>query len=256
MKAIVIGILIVAGLAYGFFLKNPDYKPPTADEIKQEVVNKGEELAKEKINEVVDEKVGEYFPDTGGFPEIPEAIKDIVEKAKTIDLPKSEILSYQSPYGFSFKYSPIYSLENIKIVLPPGKSINAVAVVRYVREEWCSDSGLPEHCSPFLENPAIAFGVIGESPAGVVSIYLKDYIDLIESVEIAGIKAAQFYAGVEGEGIVTILVPLEDKNQTLVIQYTYDEIFDNDFYKNKKEYLGSKEQKVIVDKILGTLEIN
>jgi len=260
MKVIILGVVVIAVLVGGFLMKNPDYKPPTTNDLKQAAIDKGEEVVKEKVKEVIDEKADEYIPDfdvPGGIkiPEVPGAVKDIIEKTKNIEIPDLDILKYESPYGFSFKYSPLYSLENTRIILPPGKSVNSVAVVRYVHEEWCSASGLPEHCSPFLENPAIAFGVVGSSPADLVGAYLKDYIDSIESVEISGITAAQFYAGVEGEGIVTILVPLDDEGKTLIIQYTYDEIFDNNYYKNKKDFLGSVEQKEIVDKILGTLEV-
>lgn len=222
MKTTIFGVIIIGVIIGIFMIKNPDYKLPTVDAVKKEVIDKGEELAKEKFEDII---------------------------------LSSETLKYESNYGFSFDYSKELIIENNRIILPSGKTIQAVSVARYVKEEWCSASGLPEHCSPFLENPAIAFGVIGISLSDVVSTYLNDYLDSIEPVDIAGIKATQFYAGVEGEGIVTILVPLKDKNQTLIIQYTYDEIFDNENYKNKKEYLSSKEQKEITDKILGTLEI-
>ena len=256
MQIIIVGIFIIAALVAGFLVRNPDYTPPSADDVKQEVINKGEEVIKEKVKEAITETVDEYLPDLPSspvFPETPDAVKEIIEKVKDAELPDLEILSYESPHGFSFKYNPLYSIENTRVVLPGGKVVQAVAVVRYVKEQWCSQSGLPEHCRPFLENPAVAFGVIGNSPADVVANYLSDIVDSMETVEVAGITAAQFYAGVEGEGVITILIPLSNENKTLIVQYTYDEIFNSGSH--SREILDSEGQKEVVDRILGTLEL-
>jgi len=160
---------------------------------------------------------------------------------------------YQSPFGFSFTYDTQYQLVNSTIVLPDSYRVAAITVVRYVHEHFCSAAGLREQCSPLLENPAIAFGVIDATPATVVARHLLPIKTALQSLEIAGTTAAQYYAATNGEGIVTVLVPLKNPSKTLVIQYTYDEIFDDlDLGAN---ILSSVEQKQIVDTVLHTLTI-
>jgi len=163
--------------------------------------------------------------------------------------------TYESPFGFSFSYETPFTLENSFIVLPPGKRIASVAAVRYVTDQDCSESGLAEHCRPFLENPAIAFGVIDVTPAEIVATHLDSFADFLEPVTIADRAAAQYYAGVEGRGVVTILVPLNEATQTLVIQYTYDELFDYAPEERHPDILDSEAQKQRVDALLQSLEL-
>lgn len=163
-----------------------------------------------------------------------------------------EDFEYKSPLGFSFKYDSKLQLENSSIVLSGGYRVNSLAVVRYVKEQHCGASGLPEHCRPFLENPAVAFGVIGESFDDLKNGKLKDILDFAETINLAGKDGIQYYMGVEGEGVVTIALPLKE-SETLLIQYTFDELFDS--VKNNPEIYGSLEQKKVVDSILNTLKI-
>lgn len=166
---------------------------------------------------------------------------------------ETETFEYKSPFGFSFKYDEGITLENTSIVLPGGNRVSSVAAVRYVREQKCSESGLPEHCRAFLENPAVAFGVIDDTFESLKNNDLKDVIQFAEPITIAEKTGIQYYMGVEGEGIVTVVLPFKN-NQTFLIQYTFDEMYDQ--IQKKPEILGSKEQKAIVDKILSTLKIN
>jgi hypothetical protein len=165
-------------------------------------------------------------------------------------LPTGVINTYTSPFNFSFTYDSRFQTENTSIVLPGGNRISALALVRYVAEQHCGLSGLAEHCRPYLENPAIAFGVIDQSPKEVVAEHLDVFAQYLESVTLNGISAAQYYAGVEGEGVVTMLVPLKNKAQTLVIQYTYDTLFDTD---TNPATLSAAQQKTLVDTILTTV---
>lgn len=164
---------------------------------------------------------------------------------------ESAVLEYKSPLGFSFMYDSEISLENSSIVLPGGNRVSAAAAVRYVQQQRCSESGLPEHCRAFLENPAIAFGVLEVSFENLKNNQLKDIIQFSEPITVAGKNGIQYYAGVEGEGIVTIVLPFKD-NQTFLIQYTFDEMYDS--IQNKPEIYKSKEQKFVVDSILTTLK--
>lgn len=177
---------------------------------------------------------------------------DTLFKGSVNTAPTGTTLTHTSPFGFSFKYDSRFQTENTSIVLPGGNRISALALVRYVAEQHCGLSGLAEHCRPYLENPAIAFGVIEQSPKEVVTKHLDVFAEFMESVTLNGTTAAQYYAGVEGEGVVTILVPLKNKSQTLVIQYTYDTLFDTD---SKTQTLTAAQQKTLVDAVLGTLVI-
>lgn len=184
-------------------------------------------------------------------PSTPNESQEDVTSEQDVDT-ETNRQTYTSPFGFSFTYSEPFSLENSWIVLPPNKRIASVAAVRYVTTQDCGESGLAEHCRPFLENPAIAFGVIDMRPGDVVSEYLSDIVSLLEPVTVAGKRAAQYYAGVEGRGVVTMLIPLKNTQQTLVVQYTYDEFFDQ---VPKDGVWGSVAQKQTVDAILNTLVI-
>lgn len=165
---------------------------------------------------------------------------------------EAEYFDYKSPLGFSFQYDSPLQLENSAIVLPGGYRVSAIAAVRYVKEQHCGLSGLPEHCRAFLENPAVAFGVIGESLEDLKTGKLADVVDFVEPIKLAEKDGIQFYSGVEGEGIVTIALPLKAE-ETLLIQYTFDELFDS--VKNNPEIYGSVDQKKVVDNILSTLKI-
>lgn len=183
-----------------------------------------------------------------------ESMKDseVIEEQQTGPEVEAEYFEYQSPLGFSFLYDNGITLENSSITLPGGYRVSAIAAVRYVKEQHCSASGLPEHCRPFLENPAIALGVIGESFEDLKKEKLKDVFEFSEPINLADKEGIQFYAGVEGEGVVTIALPLKD-SETLLIQYTFDELFDS--VKNNPDIYGSVEQKLVVDNLLNTLKI-
>lgn len=165
---------------------------------------------------------------------------------------KPELNEYQSPFGFSFSHEKNIQLENSKIILPGGYNVSAIAAVRYVKMQHCSASGLPEHCRPFLENPAVAFGVVGESFEDLKKDKLKDVLDFAEPITLSEKEGIQFYAGVEGEGIVTIALPFKD-SETLLIQYTFDELFDS--AQPSADVYNSSKQKEIVDSILSSLKI-
>lgn len=180
---------------------------------------------------------------------VDQAVEESI-KEDVADQKKSE--EYKSPFGFSFLYDDGMKLENSAIVLAGGYRVSAVAVVRYVEEQHCSASGLPEHCRPFLENPAVAFGVIESSFDDLKTNELKDVIEFSESITLAGKTGLQYYSGVEGEGVVTIVLPFK-ADQTLLIQYTFDELFDS--VKKNESIYGSVEQKSVVDNILNTLTI-
>lgn len=160
--------------------------------------------------------------------------------------------TYTSPFGFSFMYDSRLQIENSTIVLPGGARVSALALVRYVEEQHCGMSGLAEHCRPLLENPALAFGVIDQSPKDVVFEHLDAFAQNLESVSVNGIIAGQYYAGVEGEGVVTMLIPINAQTQTLLIQYTYDTLFDDD---TNPATLTAAQQKIIVDSVLNTLKV-
>lgn len=158
---------------------------------------------------------------------------------------------YKSPFGFSFNYDDAMELENSAIVIPVGYRVSSVATVRYVKEQNCGASGLAEHCKAFIENPAIAFGVVESSFEDLKKNQLKDYIDMSEPITLSEKTGIQYYAGIEGEGVVTIVLPLKE-NQTLLIQYTFDELYDST--KTNSDIYGSEKQKAVVDSILSTLK--
>ncbi len=214
MKNIFITVLLILiAFGFGFLINNQDLKLGLSQSLKE-------------TEEVVEQETGNEV--------------------------EAEYFDYKSPFGFSFQYDSPLQLENSSIVLPGGYRVTSVAVVRYVKEQHCGASGLPEHCRPFLENPAIAFGVIAESLDDLKSGKLADVLDFVEPINLAGKDGIQYYMGVEGEGIVTIALPLKD-SETLLIQYTFDELFDS--VKNNPEVYGSAEQKRVVDNILNSLNI-
>ncbi len=79
-------------------------------------------------------------------------------------------------------------------------------------------------------------------------------MDFSEEISLAGKKGIQFYAGVEGEGIVTMALPLNEK-QTILIQYTFDQFVDS-IESRRPEIYTSAQQKEAVDNVLSTLKIN
>lgn len=176
---------------------------------------------------------------------IEETVKEEFAEQKTSE-------EYKSPFGFRFLYDDGMKLENSAIVLAGGYRVSAVAAVRYIEEQHCSASGLTEHCRPFLENPAVAFGVIESSFENLKKDKLKDVIEFAEPITLAGKIGVQYYSGVEGEGVVTIALPFKT-DQTLLIQYTFDELFDS--AKSNESIYGSAEQKSVVDSVLNTLAI-
>jgi hypothetical protein len=183
----------------------------------------------------------------------PELTEDEVLTVDELDKePDTAVLEYKSPLGFSFLYDSSISLENSSIVLPGGTRVAAAAAVRYVNQQRCSESGLPEHCRAFLENPAVAFGVLEENFDALKNNKLKDVLQFSEPITLSGKTGIQYYAGVEGEGIVTIILPFKS-NQTFLIQYTFDEMYDS--VKNNPDIFNSEEQKFVVDHILSTLKL-
>lgn len=182
-------------------------------------------------------------------PQPPISEEKPIEEIKTEEKIKEK---YESPFGFQFEYTDL-QLENSPVVLPGGYRISAIAAVRYHRQPHGSASGLSEHTRPFLENPAIAFGVVDKSFTSLKNNELKDVIQFSEKINLAGKEGIQYYQGVEGEGIVTIILPLET-DKSLVIQYTFDEFIDH--IKEKGGILDSKQQKEIIDKLLNTLKFN
>jgi len=185
------------------------------------------------------------------FPTQDEVVPEVVEQ-ETEEEVEAEYFEYKSPLGFSFTYDDGLKLENSFIVLPGGYEVAAVAAVRYVNEQHCGQSGLPEHCRPFLENPAVAFGVIEKTFEDLKKNELKDVMQFSEAITLGGKEGIQYYMGVEGEGVVTILVPFK-ADQTLLIQYTFDEFIDSMTTNNAGMY-KSTEQKVVVDNLLSTLK--
>jgi len=179
-----------------------------------------------------------------------------IQEAEVVVTPEvkkveQENLEYKSPFGFSFSYKPEITLENSSVVIPGGERVSAIAAVRYIKEQKCSESGLSQHCRAFLENPAIAFGVIDEKFDALKNNQFKDVLSFSEKIDLSGKTGFQYYAGVEGEGVVTIVLPLKE-NQTLLIQYTFDEMYDQ-IQKSQDTY-GSTDQKAIVDFILNSLK--
>lgn len=170
-----------------------------------------------------------------------------------VAVPTQTTKRYESPFGFSVQYSSAFQSENAWVVLPGNQRIAAFALARYVPVQHCSEAGYAEHCRPFLENPAIAFGVIDASPRELVAKHLDAFSKHLESVTINGTVAAQYYAAADREGVVTILVPLTDTTKTLIVQYTYDTKYDTNA--PHKDILPSTEQKQLVDSVLQTLTI-
>jgi hypothetical protein len=168
---------------------------------------------------------------------------------------EAEYIKYESPFGFSFMYDDGLKLENTSIVLPGGYRVSAVAAIRYADKQHCSASGLSEHCRPFLENPAVAFGVMDSSYDTLKTVEFKDFIEFSEPITLAGKTGFQFYAGVEGEGVVTIVLPFQE-SKTLLIQYTFDEFIDQMTDQSDVVLYKSAEQKSVVDNVLKTLTIN
>lgn len=170
-----------------------------------------------------------------------------------IEVNSSEKQTYESEFGFSFDYDEVFKLENTSIVLPGGYRVSAVGAVRYIERQHCGASGMSEHCKPFLENPAMAIGVMDSDFENLKKVEFRDFIQFSEPITLAGNTGFQFYAGVEGEGVVTIVLPFKE-NKTLLIQYTFDEFIDD--MKRESGLYNSSEQKKIVDNVLKTLTIN
>lgn len=171
---------------------------------------------------------------------------------REVEVKNSEKQTYESEFGFSFDYSGDLKLENTTIVLPGGYRVSSVGAVRYVERQHCTASGMSEHCRPFLENPGIAFGVMDSNFENLKAVEFRDFIHFAEPVTLAGKTGFQFYAGVEGEGVVTIVLPFKE-NETLLIQYTFDEFVDH--VENGEGLYKSSDQKRVVDNVLKTLTI-
>jgi hypothetical protein len=230
----IIALLIIVLAVF----KNPEKIISARNEIKENIAQKVEEVEETTKDKIKDATISE------------------IRKATDDVLNNKELKKYESWQGFSFKYDPqIFKLENSEVSYG-SRRIQAIGIVRYVNREDCGESGLPDHCKPFLENPRISFGVTGVDYSKIVADYLEDYLDLLEPFKIGDIVGMQYYSGVEGDGIITVLIPFKDDlDKTLIIQYTYDEIFDNDFFKDIPEILDSKGQKLMVDRILSSLEV-
>lgn len=233
-----IGILVLAlGLAFwgGSLVGIKRAAPPTSDEFVRED--------------------GQVIP----FEELPEAISGVQVSATSTTPTTSQvpavknIQTYQSPFGFSVQYSSEFQAENAWVVLPGSQRIAAFALVRYVPVQACGLDKAAAFCRPLLENPAVAFGVIDASPRELVAKHLDAFATHLESVTINGTTAAQYYAAADGEGVVTILVPLSDTSKTLIVQYTYDTKYDTSA--PHKDVLPSIKQKQLVDSVLQTLTI-
>lgn len=193
------------------------------------------------------------------FEEVPESLRTSTTTTEVVSVQTSGIPSrtavqtYTSPFGFSVQYDDMFQAENAWVVLPGNERVAAFALVRYVPVQHCGASGRAEHCRALLENPAIAFGVLDVAPRDVVAKHLGAFAQYLESVTVNGKVAAQYYAAADGEGVVTILVPLTNENQTLIVQYTYDTKYDTESPHNGIR--SSAEQKKLIDSVLQTLTI-
>lgn len=187
--------------------------------------------------------------------ETPQALQQKVTTTAPVVTTSEKTNTYTSPFGFSIAYGPEWQTENTTIVLPGGQRISALGVVRYVTVQHCGASGLSEHCRPYLENPGIAFGVLDMKLDDARATYLQSFTDFIEPVTIGSYAGFQYYAGVEGEGVVTVLLPLMENTKTLLIQYTYDTAFDTVSDMQAKGVRTSTEQKQLIDTVLQTLTL-
>lgn len=157
-------------------------------------------------------------------------------------------------YGFEFTYNA--SVFTTKIPrddatgLGLGEAVFAVA--HTVPVQKCGPSGLPEHCTPETQNPALSIGVI-EKPYAALSTVLKTALPGQVTDFTAGTLAGVTYTlGAEGEGIVSYVFPAGPS--TLVVTRTYIDESVQANYQTAPGFIPLAEQKRMVEEdILPTL---
>jgi hypothetical protein len=157
---------------------------------------------------------------------------------------------------FSFSYPSNFEVGNASgILLGEEKQVRGVKVSHNLPVANCGLSGLPEHCTPFTENPGISMYVV-EAPYSKFESNLKkgDLKDLVREVTIAGKKGVSVNLGVEGEGQFFYYVPV-DANRTLFITRSYIDDSNLISYAQNPDFIKLADQEKVFNEIVSTLKI-
>jgi len=136
--------------------------------------------------------------------------------------------------------------------VPPegSEKIKAQVLSHVIDVKHCGLSGLPEHCTPSTTDLAISFFVQNRSFNDIFGELKKIYGDL-SVVTVDGHQGVSFDQGAEGEGMVYLVLPVND-SKTLFIGRSYINEAVVAGYKTAKGFIKFADQKAIFDQILST----
>jgi hypothetical protein len=150
-------------------------------------------------------------------------------------------------YGFQLTYNASTFTTKIPRDDATGLGLGETvfAVAHTVPVQKCGPSGLPEHCTPETQNPALSVGVVEKPYAGLSELLKKSLPGQVTDFTAGTIKGVTFSLGVEGEGIVSYVLPMGAN--TLIVTRTYldESIAAN--YKTVAGFIPLAEQKRIVE---------
>jgi len=136
-------------------------------------------------------------------------------------------------------------------VPPTGKEkVKAQVLSHTIGVKHCGLSGLPSSCTPSTTDLAISFFVQNRNFNDIFSELKKIYGEM-PVVTVDGHQGISFDQGVEGEGMVYIVLPVND-SKTLFIGRSYINEAVVAGYKTAKGFIKFADQKAIFDQILST----
>ncbi|MCX6712680.1 MAG: hypothetical protein NTY66_00540 [Candidatus Vogelbacteria bacterium] len=148
----------------------------------------------------------------------------------------------------------VFKLAEKPAVVPSAwtEKTRAQVLTHTIPIQHCGLSGLPEHCTPSTTDISISFFVLERSFNDVFKELKKTFGDL-PVVTLDGHQGVRFEQGVEGEGIVYTVLPVND-TKTLFIGRSYLDEQIVGGYKGAKDFIRLAEQKKLYDEVIATFK--
>jgi hypothetical protein len=148
----------------------------------------------------------------------------------------------------------LLKLSEKQVFIPPtgAEKAKALVLTHTIPVKHCGLSGLPEHCTASTTDFSLAFYTVNRSFNDIFKDLRKVFGDL-PVVTVDGHQGVQFDQGVEGEGQVYLVLPVNDA-KTMFIGRTYlnEQVLAG--YQGVRDFIKFADQKILFDQIMGTFK--
>ncbi len=164
----------------------------------------------------------------------------------------AEYLSISDEFYFSYP-AHIFVTTQESVWWPffqTGKTYTGMKLIHAVPIEKCSESGLPEHCTPLTRDMTIGFFVI---PLSLASIQAQaESWQTAEPLILHDRTGFTFTTGVEGVNTSYSFVPLSEKTTLMITHDSLDESILS-HYQNQPDVISFERQIQLFDQIMATV---